>query len=218
MRRTLNYSMLLNVMLFLALSLSAIESSAQETKRKTPDTTAPASRAEQADKQAQRKQLEKRMLAQPVGVTNAKGKAVEERRSQPATNIQPPGDSNEQGASLGPDCDSNTLLLQFTVGRIFLTIDDYAHRNTTVYYETRQTAPPTLVFSLTPEGSYTNIVSVPVALDANGFGQSDIFYVMGTQLGSSTFYGYDVASDSETTTITYTVLPQCNCPPIPLAP
>jgi hypothetical protein len=219
MRRTSNYAALLNILILLALSLWASDSRAQEQKQKTANP-APTSRSETPDKstQAKRKQLEKRMKAQIVMVTNSPKQTGAPRQSTVDQSALSQSEAGAPAASLAPDCDPGTLLLQFTIGRAFLEIDDYAHRGTTVYYESRQTAPPTLVFSLVPEGPYTNIINIPVSLDANGYGRSEIFYVMGNQLGDSTFYGYEVASQSSTTTIPYTVLPQCNCPPIPAGP
>lgn len=147
--------------------------------------------------------------------------------SEPAAPVQlqtqsnetaPSGENLDAPSASAPAqyCGGGQLLLKDTIGgiRIFL----YGFEPNQTYIEvSQQTAPGTLAFSLTFDGTYTETVQVPVAVGADGNGVSELFFVQGMQLGQSTVHFCD-SENGCTTTIDYQVLPQCNCPPIPVIP
>jgi len=69
-------------------------------------------------------------------------------------------------------------------------------------------------YALTDAGPYTPTVNIVVNTDGNGNGVSQPVFTQGQNVGQTVSYG-DTPFGA-TTTIDFTVLPQCNCPPIPV--
>ncbi|HKU73090.1 MAG TPA: hypothetical protein VJR02_04185 [Pyrinomonadaceae bacterium] len=89
--------------------------------------------------------------------------------------------------------------------------------NATVNFATTQTNAGIIGMSHSSTGPFVASIVVPVQLDGNGNGTSDIFYVQGLQVGTTVLFATS-AEMGPTTTLDYEVLPQCNCPPIPIVP
>jgi hypothetical protein len=133
-----------------------------------------------------------------------------------AGNKKPVRKSPEEG-SLTPliACSFNTVLLLEDVRTVY--IDGFGPANTTVNYTSTQTDPGTMGFCLTPAGPFIESVVVPVTFDSAGHGRSQDFFTKGLVLGDTVTYCNSLETGN-TTTIAFTVIPQCNCPPIPVIP
>lgn len=113
-------------------------------------------------------------------------------------------------------CDLTLLLINDDVGKVRIVAFN-GPAGATVNFTTAQTVAGILGMSHTSTGPFTDSIVVPVPLDGSGNGQSEIFYVQGLQLGNTVLYATSVEMGN-TTLLEYTVLPQCNCPPIPIVP
>lgn len=89
--------------------------------------------------------------------------------------------------------------------------------NATVNFTTTQTNEGIIGVSHSATGPFVASIVVPVQLDGSGNGTSDIFYVHGIQLGT-TFIFATSTEMGPTTSLDYEVIPQCNCPAIPIVP
>lgn len=117
---------------------------------------------------------------------------------------------------LTPLCGATFLVLLDDVKQVII----FAYNgppNTTVNFTTVQTVSGILGLSPSATGPFVESIVVPVPLDGNGNGQSEIFYVQGVQLGNTTLYATSTEIGN-TTSADYEVHPQCNCPPIPIVP
>lgn len=122
--------------------------------------------------------------------------------------------AGQDPATSSIDCDSILFLLDIES----VTILAYnCPPNTTVYFTTAQTNPGVIGFSQTQAGPFVESIVVPVAIGSSGSGISAAYYVQGLTVGNTIHY--DTSPETgPTTTIEYNVIPQCNCPPIPVIP
>lgn len=141
----------------------------------------------------------------------------------PSGNAPNRPDSTKAIESAGPApashtllCDLTLLLINDDVGKVRIVAFN-GPANATVNFTTDQTVAGILGMSHTQNGPFTSSIVVPVPLDGSGNGQSEIFYVQGLQLGNTVLFATS-AEMGNTTLVEYTVLPQCNCPPIPIVP
>ena len=79
-----------------------------------------------------------------------------------------------------------------------------------------QTNAGVVGFALTSAGPFTPTLNTMINTDSNGNGVSVDIYIQGQLVGQTTTYA-DTPFGS-TDTITFNVLPQCNCPAIPAVP
>jgi hypothetical protein len=112
-------------------------------------------------------------------------------------------------------CSFNTVLVLDDVRTVI--IDGFGPPNSTVNYTTTQTDPGTMGFCLTQAGPFVESIVVPVNFDSNGHGRSQDFFTQGLVLGDTVTYGTSLETGN-TSTLQFTVIPQCNCPPIPVIP
>lgn len=113
-------------------------------------------------------------------------------------------------------CDWSILVLLDDVKGVRVVAFNGPH-NSTVNFTTTQTVSGILGVSHSVTGPFVASIDVPVPLDGNGNGQSEIFFVQGLQVGDTVLYATSVEM-GPTTTLDYEVIPQCNCPPIPIVP
>ena len=79
-----------------------------------------------------------------------------------------------------------------------------------------QTNAGILGYSNNPTGPFTETLNISITTDGSGNGESALFYIQGLSTGQTTSYG--LAPLGPTTSNDFTVLPQCNCPAIPVVP
>jgi len=112
-------------------------------------------------------------------------------------------------------CVLTTLLVLDDVRTATARLFNYPPGNTFTVTMT-QTNAGILGYSLNPTGPFTETINVSVTTDGNGNGESGPFYIQGLNTGQTTSYG--LAPAGPTSALDFTVLPQCNCPAIPVIP
>jgi hypothetical protein len=146
--------------------------------------------------------------------------AASPQQTEPATTATPDtttssaAPSAPHAASSTPSgCDYGTILVRDTIRVIFVDLFNYPP-NSAIPVAMSQTDAGTIGFALTDQGPFTPTLNIVVNTDGNGNGESAPVFTQGLNLGPTTFYG-DTPYGA-TTTIDFNVLPQCNCPPIPI--
>ena len=166
-----------------------------------------------SDKNSPRKAPEK------SAQTTTQTTAAPQQRAEPTTTTTPdittgPGaPSAPQAASSPSGCEYGTILLKDTIRVIFVDLFNYPP-NSAIPVTMTQTNAGTIGFAMTDQGPFTPTLNIVVNTDGNGNGESAPVFTQGQNLGPTIFYG-DTPYGA-TTTIDFNVLPQCNCPPIPI--
>lgn len=139
-------------------------------------------------------------------------------RQAPTDNTEQPlnsqGAPSEAMASLS-GCPYNTILVLDTIRIIFVNLYNYPE-NSAIPVTMTQTNAGTVGFALADTGPYTQTLNIIVNTDGNGDGVSQPVFTQGRTVGNTVAYG-DTPYGA-TTTIPFYVLPQCNCPAIPVVP
>jgi hypothetical protein len=90
--------------------------------------------------------------------------------------------------------------------------------NSTVTFTTRQTNPGIVGFAATEAGPFIADHQFSVTMDGTGSGISNPYFVKGLMLGFTSHYDESGFTGEVFTPVNYNVIPQCNCPPIPVIP
>lgn len=139
-------------------------------------------------------------------------------RQAPTDNSAQPLDSQSAPSAASASlsgCPYNTILVLDTIRIIFVELYNYPV-NSAIPVTMTQTNTGTVGFALTDAGPYTQTLNIIVNTDANGNGVSQPVFTQGRTVGNTVAYG-DTPYGA-TTTIPFYVLPQCNCPAIPVVP
>ena len=112
-------------------------------------------------------------------------------------------------------CDYHTVLVRDTIRVIYVNLYNYPP-NSIIPVTMTQTNAGVMGFARTDAGPFTPTLNIEVSTDGNGDGTSDPVYTQGQIVGGSVVYGE--TPYAATTTVEYNVLPQCNCPAIPVVP
>jgi hypothetical protein len=118
-----------------------------------------------------------------------------------------------QAVAAAQSCDLTVLLVLDTVRAAYVNVWNYPP-NTTVPVTITQTTPGIVGYSATMSGPFNPTLTLTIQTDGAGNGQSADFYIQGAQVGETITYGE--TPYGFTTSVGFTVLPQCNCPPIPV--
>jgi hypothetical protein len=146
---------------------------------------------------------------QPAGKSKDVGKKVTSTSQATQTQDAP------QAAAAAQSCDFTLMLLMDDIRIAYVNVYNYPP-NSTVPVTITQTTPGVVGFSATPPpaATFTQTLNITVQTDGSGNGQSADFFIEGEQLGDTIIYGQ--TPYGPTTSIGLSVLPQCNCPPIPV--
>lgn len=129
---------------------------------------------------------------------------------------QAPLDAPVTAAGAPPqNCDYHTVLVRDTIRVIFVELYNYPE-NSAIPVTMTQTNAGVMGFALTDAGPFTPTLDIVVNTDGNGNGTSAPVFTQGQTVGYTVTYG-DTPYGS-TTTLDFNVLPQCNCPAIPVVP
>ena len=112
-------------------------------------------------------------------------------------------------------CDYGTILVRDTIRVIYVELFNYPE-NSVIPVTMTQTNAGTVGYCLTDAGPFNPTLDIVVNTDASGYGISAPVFTQGQIVGPTIAYG-DTPYGA-TTTIDFNVLPQCNCPPIPVVP
>ena len=112
-------------------------------------------------------------------------------------------------------CVYNDILVLDTIRIVYIQLFNYP-QNSAIPVTVTQTNAGVVGYALTPAGPFAQTLNIVVNTDGNGYGQSAAVYTQGQTVGSTVTYGD--TPYGPTTTINFNVLPQCNCPSIPVVP
>lgn len=136
---------------------------------------------------------------------------AESQSNQPST-----GTSSSQSAS-GPlaGCVFTDILVLDTIRIVFVQLFNYPP-NSAIPATVTQTNAGVVGYALTPAGPFTPTLNTVINTDSNGNGESVDIYTQGQLVGQTITYADTPFGPTDT--ITFNVLPQCNCPAIPAVP
>lgn len=142
---------------------------------------------------------------------------AKERSSDSASAPISPTDIAEPAAAGAPPqgCDYHTVLVRDTIRIIFVNLYNYPE-NSAIPVTMTQNNAGIMGFALTDTGPYTPTVNIIVNTDADGNGTSAPVFTQGQATGYTIAYGD--TPYGPTSTLDFNVLPQCNCPAIPVLP
>ncbi len=112
-------------------------------------------------------------------------------------------------------CVYNDILVLDTIRIVYIQLFNYP-QNSAIPVTVTQTNAGVVGYALTPAGPFAQTLNIVVNTDSNGYGQSAPVYTQGQTVGTTLTYGD--TPYGPTTTINFNVLPQCNCPQIPVVP
>lgn len=112
-------------------------------------------------------------------------------------------------------CVYNDILLLDTIRIVFVQLFNFPE-NSAIPVTVTQTNAGVVGYALTPAGPFTPTLNIVVNTDGNGNGESAPVYTQGQLLGTTVTYGDTPYGPTDT--INFNVLPQCNCPSIPVVP
>ena len=147
-----------------------------------------------------------------AGQSKDVGKGVKSTPQAAGQGASPTQDA-PQAVAAAQSCEVTVLLLMDDVRTAFVNVWNYPP-NSTIPVTMTQTTPGIVAYSATPAGPFTPTLNLTIQTDGAGNGQSADFYIQGVQVGNTITYGE--TPYGFTTSVGLTVLPQCNCPPIPI--
>ncbi|HKO96283.1 MAG TPA: hypothetical protein VJU86_04790 [Pyrinomonadaceae bacterium] len=136
--------------------------------------------------------------------------SAEAQRGQPDKN----GKTREIFAPLS-GCVYNDILVLDTIRIVFVRLTNFPE-NSAIPVTLTQTNAGVVGYALTPAGPFTPTLNLVVNTDSNGYGESVDVYTQGQLVGTTVTYGETPYGPTDT--INFNVLPQCNCPSIPVVP
>jgi len=140
----------------------------------------------------------------------------EEARTKQAEMQRSKDAATKTGVSTTSSVPCNTVLFLGDVTTTRLFAFNYPPFST-ITFTTTQTNPGILGFAATAAGPFIPNLQFPVTMDGAGSGVSNPYFVKGLVLGFTQHY--DVSDfPAVYTSVDYNVIPQCNCPPIPVIP
>lgn len=146
----------------------------------------------------------------------AAGQTATSTSTDSADAPQVPLDAPVTAAGAPPqNCDYHTVLVRDTIRVIFVNLYNYPE-NSAIPVTMTQTNAGIMGFAMTDTGPYTPTVNLVVNTDGSGNGTSAPVFTQGQTVGYTIAYG-DTPYGA-TTTLDFNVLPQCNCPAIPVVP
>ena len=151
---------------------------------------------------------EKAAAQKPGGNAGAKSRTT--NAASQATQAEP-----QTAAASSSGCFYNDILVLDTIRIVFVDLFNFPP-NSAIPVTVTQTNAGVVGYALTPAGPFAPTLNTVVNTDANGDGESVAIYTQGQIVGTTTTYGD--TPYGPTTTIDFNVLPQCNCPPIPVVP
>jgi hypothetical protein len=126
-----------------------------------------------------------------------------------------PGPDPNSTAPLNSGCVFEDILVLDTIRIVFVQLFGFPP-NSAIPVTATQTNAGVVGYALTPAGPFAPTLNTVVNTDSNGYGESVDIYTQGQLVGTTTTYAD--TPYGPTSYIVFNVLPQCNCPPIPVVP
>jgi hypothetical protein len=139
----------------------------------------------------------------------------QQKSQKPAQTRQDPVQDPNLNAPLNSGCVFEDILVLDTIRIVFVRLFDFPP-NSAIPVTATQTNAGVVGYALTPAGPFAPTLNTVVNTDSNGYGESVDIYTQGQLVGTTTTYAD--TPYGPTSYIVFNVLPQCNCPPIPLVP
>jgi len=138
-------------------------------------------------------------------------------KSQPSNKPGQTNKSASQDAIFAPlsGCVLNDLLVLDTVRIVFVEVFTYPP-NSAIPVTVTQTNAGVVGYALAQAGPFAATLNIVVNTDSNGYGKSADVYTQGQVVGTTVTYGE--TPYGPTNSVNLNVLPQCNCPQIPVVP
>lgn len=140
------------------------------------------------------------------------------RANTAATEASPTTDTAEAqapaAASSSPSgCDFGTILVKDTIRVVYVELFNYP-QNSAIPVTVTQTNAGIIGYALTDQGPFNPTLNIVVNTNSSGYGISAPVFTQGQNVGQTILYGD--TPNGATTELDFNVLPQCNCPPIPV--
>jgi len=143
--------------------------------------------------------------------TKTSPQAKSEKSNKP---VERSGPDQSPSAPLS-NCVYEDILVLDTIRIVFVQLFNYPP-NSAISVTVTQTNAGVVGYALTPAGPFAPTLNTVVNTDSNGYGESVDIYTQGQLVGTTTTYGDTPYGTTDT--IDFNVLPQCNCPAIPVVP
>lgn len=112
-------------------------------------------------------------------------------------------------------CVLNDILVLDTVRIVFVEVFNLPP-NSAIPVTVTQTNAGVVGYALTLAGPFSPTLNIVVNTNASGYGKTADVYTQGQIVGTTVTYGD--TPYGPTNAVNFNVLPQCNCPPIPVVP
>jgi hypothetical protein len=142
-------------------------------------------------------------------------KATTPAKSQSNRTAQTQSDAQDGIFAPLSGCVYNDILLLDTIRIVYVQVFNYPP-NSAIPVTVTQTNAGVVGYAPTPAGPFAPTMNTVVNTDGNGNGQSAEVYTQGQVVGTTVTYAD--TPYGPTSTINFNVLPQCNCPQIPVVP
>jgi hypothetical protein len=141
------------------------------------------------------------------------------KKTTTSPDSQPKKSGKKSGSqtTLAPlsNCVFEDILVLDTIRIVFVQLFNFPP-NSAIPVTITQTNAGVVGYALTPAGSFAPTLNTVVNTDSNGYGESVDVYTQGQVIGQTTTYGDTPYGPTDS--INFNVLPQCNCPAIPVIP
>lgn len=139
----------------------------------------------------------------------------QQKSQKPGQSRQSPAPDPNSNAPLNSGCVFEDILVLDTIRIVFVQLFGYPP-NSAIPVTVTQTSAGVVGYALTPAGPFSPTLNTVVNTDSDGYGESVDVYTQGQLVGTTTTYAD--TPFGPTSYIFFNVLPQCNCPPIPVVP
>jgi len=144
--------------------------------------------------------------------TTAQTKQKSDKAAQTTSRAAPSPNETSQPNS---NCVFEDILVLDTIRIVFVQLFGFPP-NSAIPVTVTQTNDGVVGYALTPAGPFAPTLNTVVNTDSNGYGESVDIFTQGQLVGTTTTYAD--TPYGPTSYIAFNVLPQCNCPPIPVVP
>lgn len=165
-----------------------------------------------SDKSSPRKAPEK--SAQTTRTTAAEGGQANTAATEAAPTTDTAEAQQPAAAPSAPSgCDFGTILVKDTIRVVYVELFNYP-TNSAIPVTVTQTNAGIIGYALTDQGPFNPTLNIVINTNSSGYGISAPVFTQGQNVGQTILYGD--TPNGATTVLDFNVLPQCNCPPIPV--
>jgi hypothetical protein len=153
--------------------------------------------------------------SQPVAAPTKATKSAKAQAGNKSAQTTESATPNSSPSALLSECVLNDLLVLDTVRIVFVEVFTFPP-NSAVPVTVTQTDAGVVGYALTQAGPFAPTLNIVINTNSSGYGKSVDVYTQGLIVGTTIAYGE--TPYGPTNSVNLNVLPQCNCPPIPVVP